>query len=145
MPGNRTWGKKLVADHMTRSPATIRPEASLREAAALLRDRRIRHLPVLSGGKLCGIVSDRDVKGAVPVPIGDALTSDLSQAYDRPVFEFMTTDVITVGPGDSIMDAARLMRRHKISGLPVVYDDRLVGILTENDLLDAFISIDDES
>ncbi len=139
MAGPRTVGKMLVADWMTRSPVTIRPEASLREATTLLRERRFRHLPVVNGGKLCGLISDRDIKSTIPLPIEDTMAS-LSRAYDRPVSAIMITEVITVGPGDSIMEAARLMRRYKISGLPVVYDDRLVGILTETDLLDAFLS-----
>lgn len=143
MAGPRTRGKMLVADWMTRAPVTVRPEASLREVAASLRQRRIRHLPVVNGGKLCGLISDRDIKSAIPLPIEGTMAS-LSRAYDRPVSEVMITEVITVGPGDSIMDAARLMRRHKISGLPVVYNDRLVGILTETDLLDAFLSAGDE-
>jgi acetoin utilization protein AcuB len=144
MPKAQTTGKMLVADWMTRTPLTIPLEASLREAIASLRERGIRHLPVLNGGKLCGIISDRDIKSAIPPPIAGVPASDLSRAYDRPVCEIMTTELITVGPGDSIMEAARLMRRHKISGLPVVYNDHLVGILTETDLLDAFLSAGNE-
>jgi acetoin utilization protein AcuB len=131
----------LVSDWMTRTPVTLAPEAPLSTAVALLREHRIRHLPVVSGGKVCGISSDRDLKLATPFPLTDPCAIHLSQVYDRPVFEVMTTEVITVGPGDSIMEAARVMRRRKISGLPVVYNDHLIGILTESDLLDAFLSI----
>lgn len=144
MPKAQTTGKMLVADWMTRAPLTIPLEATLREATASLRERGIRHLPVVNGGKLFGIISDRDIKSAIPPPIAGVPAGDLSRAYERPVFEVMTTKVVTVGPGDSVMEAARLMRRHKISCLAVVYNDRLVGILTETDLLDAFLSAGNE-
>lgn len=140
MSGARSERTMLVVDWMTRSPVTVPPEAPLRMAVSLFRQHRFRHLPVVSGGKLCGVLSDRDVKSVTPVPATGSPFTELAQAYDRPVFEVMNTEVITVGPGDSIEEAARMMRRHKIGCLLVVHGDRLVGILTQTDLLDAFLS-----
>ena len=129
----------LVADLMTRSPLTISPETALLEAAELLRQHRIRHLPVVREGRVYGILSDRDVKLAMPPPESGSVTVDPFKAYELPVSEIMTTEVITIGPGDSVADAVRLMLRGKISCLPVTQTDHLVGILTETDLLNAFL------
>jgi acetoin utilization protein AcuB len=129
----------LVADLMTRSPLSIPPEAPLLEAAELLRQHRIRHLPVVREGRVCGILSDRDVKLAMPPPESGSVTVDPFKAYELPVSEIMTTEVITIAPGDSVADAVRLMLRRKISCLPVTQEDHLVGILTETDLLNGFL------
>ncbi|MFQ5881808.1 MAG: CBS domain-containing protein [Candidatus Methylomirabilales bacterium] len=129
---------------MTRSPVTIPAEAPIRKAAELLRQHRIRHLPVLSGGRLCGVLSDRDLKSATPPPGTGSPSIDLIQAYERPASAIMTSEAVTVAPGDSIADAARLMRRRKIGCLPVVYNDHLIGILTETDVLDALLSASEE-
>lgn len=134
----------LVTDWMTRSPVTISPDAPLREAIRLLRQHRIRHLPVLSKERLCGILSDRDVKLAMPSLEGDYRSEQLREMYDRPVSEIMTKEVLTVAPGDSLIEAARLMRQRKIGCLPVIYNDHLVGILTETDVLDALLSMERE-
>ena len=124
----------IVGDWMTLSPLTLPPETPLLEAAEFLRMHSIRHLPLVRGGRLCGIVSDRDIKLATPSPL------DPNPAYDRPVSSIMNADVITIRPDHTIVDAARLMRRRKISSLPVISKDRLVGIITDTDVLDAFLS-----
>jgi acetoin utilization protein AcuB len=134
----------LITDWMTRSPVTILPDAPLREAMRLLRQHRIRHLPVVSEGKLCGVLSDRDIKLAMPPLERSYPPARLEQMYDRRVSEIMTKDVLTVAPGDSLLEAARLMRQRKISCLPVIYNNHLVGILTETDILDALLSMKQE-
>ncbi len=139
MSDMRQAATMLVADLMTRSPLTIPPEAPLLEAAELLRQHRIRHLPVVREGRVCGILSDRDVKLAMPPPESGSVTVDPFKAYELPVSEIMTTEVITIASGGSVADAVRLMLRRKISCLPVTQGDHLVGILTETDLLNAFL------
>lgn len=123
-----------VADWMTPAPLTLPPETPLLEAADFLRTHGIRQLPLVRQGRLCGIVSDRDVKLATPSPL------DPNPAYDRPVSTIMNADVITVRPDDLLVHAARLMRRRKIRCLPVISGDRLVGIITDTDLLDALLA-----
>lgn len=123
-----------VGDWMTPSPLSLPPETPLLEAAEFLRMHSIRHLPLVREGRLCGIVSDRDIKLATPSPL------DPNPAYDRPVSTIMNADVITITPAHTIVDAVRLMRRRKISCLPVISEDRLVGIITDTDVLDAFLS-----
>lgn len=123
-----------VADWMTSSPLTLPPETLLLEVADFLRTHSIRHLPLVRGEKLCGIVSDRDVKLATPSPL------DPNPAYDRPVSTIMNAHVITISPDDLLVNAARLMRHRKIRCLPVISGDRLVGIITDTDVLDAFLA-----
>jgi acetoin utilization protein AcuB len=122
-----------------RSPvATIRADAPIRDAAELMRLREIRHLPVVdAGGRLVGIVTDRDLRQAVFAPaVQERL--DVEAVQDIAIREVMTWAVITVGPAADIREAARLMHEQKIGALPVTQDGRLVGILTESDVLATF-------
>lgn len=132
-----------VKDFMTRSPATIHSDALVAGAAALMRARRLRHLPVVDrGGRLVGIVTDRDLRQVV---FDRAMQERLGELADRlrtlTVREIMTWGVLTVRPGTEIREAARLMHEQKIGALPVVDRDRVVGILTESDVVRAFTSV----
>ena len=117
---------------MTRAVVTIRRDTTATTAWALMKVRRFRHLPVVDdSGRIVGIVSDRDL-AHVPFTeprAGQAVPTGV------PVERIMTAVVISVRPDDDIAEAARLMWEHKIGALPVVEDGRLVGILSEMDLL----------
>ena len=124
-----------------RSPvATIRPEAAVRDAADLMRARKIRHLPVVdASGRLVGIITDRDLRQVVFAPaVQERLRLGIEAVWDIAVREVMTWAVITIGPAADVREAARLMHEQKIGALPVTEDGRLVGILTESDVLAAF-------
>ena len=132
----------LVKNHMSRDPVAASPDHTLATALRLTRENRIRHLPVVSGGKLVGIISDRDIRLALPSPLSaDAL--ERQEFLDRTaVAEVMTREVITVGAADTVEDAAKTLYRHRIGAVPVVdAHDRLLGILTETDILHAFVEI----
>jgi len=121
-------------DIMTRDPVTIEPQAPLSAALETMRERRIRHLPVVDGaGRLVGILTDRDLRHACFARIR-ALTESFT---DITVEEVMTWAVVTIHPEASLRQAAAVMFDRRIGGLPVVRDGRLVGILTERDLLRA--------
>ncbi len=122
---------RLVKETMGRQLITIRPGASLAEARLLLDQHRIRHLPVVEAGRLVGIVSDRDIRSA-------ASASSLDQLR---VAEAMNRNVISVSPDAQVQEAAKLMLVHRIGGLPVVKEGELLGILTETDLLRAFVEL----
>lgn len=129
-----------VKEFMTRSPVTIQADALAVGAAGMMRSRKLRHLPVVDhGGRLVGIVTDRDLRQVIFDP---GVQARLGQAADAlgtlPVREVMTWGVVTVRPETSIRDAAWLMREQRIGALPVVQNGRLVGILTERDVLRAF-------
>ncbi len=121
---------------MSRSVVTLTPEYTLREAIELLRSRGIRHLPVVGGSKVVGIVTDRDVKRATP-----SLHSGVDRnQYERVlettmVAQFMTRDPVTVTPKSTLRAAVTIFIERKVGALPVVEDGRLVGILTDIDIL----------
>jgi acetoin utilization protein AcuB len=128
----------LVRDSMTREVVTVGPETAAAEALALCRENRIRHLPVLEGGRLVGIISDRDLRSATPA-LGDPARVE-ALGHIR-VSDEMARDVATVHPEDPIEDAAMAMYERKIGCLPVVDGDDLAGILTSSDVLRAFVHL----
>ena len=121
----------LVKDRMSPRFITIGPGASLAEARSLLDHHRIRHLPVVEKDNPVGIITDRDIRSA-------ASASSLGQVK---VGEAMTKHLIMVTPDTQVQEAAKLMVTHRIGGLPVQREGKLVGIITETDLLKAFVEI----
>lgn len=137
-----TWPESIrVADRMTRSVSVIRSDALVHGAAEMMRTRRIRHLPVVDGDdRLVGIVTDRDVRQAIFDPaIRERLGGVADALGALRVRDVMTWGVVTVRPTTEIREAARLMHERKIGALPVMSPDgRVVGILTESDVLRTF-------
>ena len=128
----------LVRDWMTKTLVTLSPEASVAEALALCRERRIRHIPVLKEERLVGIVSDRDLRDASPA-LGDPERTRALQGIR--VGEVMTQEVITVDPQDFIENAAQEMYELKIESLPVVAEEELLGIVTSSDMMRALVTL----
>jgi acetoin utilization protein AcuB len=132
----------LVKKRMTHDPVVVSPRHSLADALRLTRERRIRHLPVVENGVLVGIVSDRDVRTALPSPITEPDAERVAFLDRTPVEAVMKRDVDSIGPLDTVEDAAKLMRRRRIGALPVVdAHGAVLGILSESDVLDAFVEI----
>lgn len=128
-----------IVDLMTRDVISIGPGQKLSDVVEAMRRRKIRHLPVVENGKLVGIVTDRDVKRALP-----SVFSGDQEEYDRVLNEarvdkVMTRDPYTVGPRDEVKDALKVMIERKIGAVPVVNDGSLVGIVTDIDFLKAFL------
>jgi len=132
----------LVNSRMTREPVSVSPDHTLARALRTAREHRVRHLPVIAGGELVGILSDRDIRLATPSPY-TADGMDRDDFLDRTsVAEVMTREVITVGAADTVEDAAKALVRHRIGALPVVdAGNHLLGILTETDILHAFVEM----
>lgn len=130
-----------VADVMTRAPLTIRQHSTVGAAWKLMRARKIRHLPVLDApGRLVGIVTDRDLRQVILDPDIQAQLGQAPEAMNvLAVGEVMTWGVITVRPDSDLREAARVMHAHKVGALPVVQHGRVVGILTETDLVKTFV------
>jgi acetoin utilization protein AcuB len=132
----------LVRKRMTHDPVVVSPRHSLADALRLTRERRIRHLPVVDDGVLVGMVSDRDVRTALPSPLTEPDAERVAFLERTPVSAIMRPDVESVGPLDTVEDAAKLMRRRRIGALPVVdAHGAVLGILSESDVLDAFVEI----
>lgn len=129
-----------VKRRMQRRVLTVRPDTRAGTAAALMRARRVRHLPVVEAGhRLVGIVTDRDLRQVVFDPELQArLGVSLAPLGDVRVGDVMTWAVISVGPETDLREAARLMHEKRVGALPVVEGGRLVGLLTETDVLAAF-------
>jgi acetoin utilization protein AcuB len=132
---------ELVSDWMVPDPVTVGPRATVAEAEAVLEARRIRHLPVLEGDRLVGLITDRDVRlASMPRPRKEPNHPDALLQLIR-VEQVMTRDPATASPDMPIAEAARRMLEHRYGGLPVVKDGRLVGIITQGDLLKALIAL----
>jgi acetoin utilization protein AcuB len=131
----------LVRARMTPNPYTASPDTTLAEALKLTRTHRIRHLPVCEEGALAGIVTDRDLRLAMP-PIWAEEQAELqSQLHSRYVREVMIRDIITAEPSMPIEEAARLLTGNRIGCLPIMEDGKLIGIITETDMLRALAEL----
>jgi acetoin utilization protein AcuB len=126
---------------------TVKLEDSIRHARELMEQHRINQLPVVADGRLVGLVSDRDLRDAFPsvfdtVPLtGRRRARPGADPTTIPVEDVMTLEVMTLAPGASLTDAARLMRRERIGAVPIVDGGRLVGIVTRSDVLEAFVEL----
>jgi CBS domain-containing protein len=122
---------------MTRDAVCLRDTAPLREAVELVIGRHIRHMPVIDGaGHLVGIATDRDVKRALPSPLSATAADEYEAILDTtPLARVMTREPLTVAPETSLAEAVNIMLNNRIGGLPVVENGKLMGILTERDVL----------
>lgn len=135
----------FVSRSMTRRVVTVSPEASIFEAQELMAQNRIRHVPVVEeGDKLVGIVSDRDLRSALPFRyFKEGLGPDEKAKLEQlRIKDIMTRQVFTISPGYTIQDALLMIQNAKVGALPVVDEEgRLRGILSVRDLLRAFINV----
>lgn len=121
-----------IRELMIPDPITVTEKATVQEALEILKVNSIRHLPVVGKeNRLKGFVTLADLRaGLIPAMVSDLDLSDL-----------MIKNPITVDPDDDVENAARLIYRNKIGGMPVILKGRVVGIITESDILRAFIDM----
>lgn len=125
----------LVKDWMTAGPVTASPYMTLPDALQLMKEQNIRRLPICEKGRLIGIVTRGDLRGAQPSEATSLSVFELHYLVGRITLDkVMTRHPVTVTPTTTIEEAAAIMLRQKISGLPVLDDGRLVGIITESDI-----------
>jgi acetoin utilization protein AcuB len=117
----------LVGNRMTKEPITVTADVLLSEAQEKMRRGGFRRLPVVADGKLIGIITDRDLKAHV------------GYLERTRVNGVMTEKVRTVSPATTLEEAAQILLKFQISGLPVVDNGRLVGIITTSDIMKAFL------
>lgn len=132
----------FVSDWMTKKVFTVSPDDSISDAAQLLKDKEIKHLPVLKGEKVKGIISDADIKEHVA---SDAKSLDvfdlLSHFAATKVKEVMITDVVFTSPDVPVEEAAMIMHDKKIGCLPVIENNNLVGIISDRDIFRVLVDI----
>lgn len=129
----------LVRELMTAKPITVNADTPVLEARQLMQDKRVRHLLVMDGDRLAGIVTDRDIRLNLPSPATSLSVWEINYLLARmTVSQVMSKNLKTIGLEQEAADAARLMLDHRIGALPVLDGGRLAGIITETDLLRAF-------
>jgi len=137
----------LVDEFMTPDPVTLDEKVSITRAVEIMKRHKIRRIPVLRAGTLIGIVTDRDLRSAGPSQVISfdeqerALMPELYELLSRiKVKDIMSRSLITIRPEQTIVTAAQLMLKHRISGMPVVdVEGRLIGIITEKDIFRALV------
>ena len=120
-----------VVDCMTPRPLQVTPDDTLSTARSLMDLEDFRCLPVVDGGKLVGIITDRDIRK-------HGNTLDLTS-----VGVAMTTEVVCISPDDTANEAVRMLLAYKVGGLPVIRKNKLVGIITTTDILRAVLGLPD--
>lgn len=129
----------LIEEIMKRKVITLTAEQTVSDALAIMLKHKIRHLAIVANsGELVGVVTDRDLKEAVPSIYSDS--KDVT-VYNTPLGDLMTTNPIIGHPMDFVEEAAVIFYDHQIGCLPIVSNNKLVGIITETDLLYKYIEL----
>jgi len=121
----------LVSEIMSRELVTISSDKRVSQALQLMQQRRIRHLPVMEGGRMVGWITSRDLREVLLASMMEKIT----------VADVMIKAPISVTADTGVEEAARLVQEHKIGGMPVLEGDRLVGVITMLDLIGAFLTL----
>ncbi len=133
----------LVKEWMAKNPIVIDENTSIMKATQIMKEHGIRRIPVVRDNKLIGIISDRDIKEAAP---SKATSLDVHELYyllsEIKVKDIMTPNPVTLKENDSVEKAAVIMLENRISGMPVIDDERhVIGIITQTDVFKVMISI----
>jgi acetoin utilization protein AcuB len=131
----------LVRNFMVSDVITLSPDQTCHAALQELRRCKVRRAPVVQNNKLVGIVSERDLLRVMPGTCAQASTMAGEAGMDLPVRDIMRTQVITLSPSDHLRQAASIMLKHRIGGVPVLQGGQLKGIITESDIFKAFYAI----
>jgi acetoin utilization protein AcuB len=129
----------IVEEIMKTELITLSKDHTIEDACRLMEDKRIRHLPIIDENQLLvGLVTDRDIRDAMPSRF---LCDSAPKILNNSLESLMTTDLITCHPLDFVEEIAALFYEHSIGCLPIVNDQKLVGIVTETDLLHTLIAL----
>ena len=134
----------LVKERMRANPTTVAEDTSMQEALRLMRERKVRRLPVLDkAGKLVGMITEKDLLYASPSPATSLSVFEISYLISKiAVGQLMSRDVVTVQGDCPLEEAARIMADNSIGGLPVLdRAGKLAGIITETDLFRVFLEL----
>jgi acetoin utilization protein AcuB len=130
-----------VRDYMTPDPLTLEPEDSLMSALQVMRLRGLRRIPVVLGGVLVGLLVEGDLKRAEPSTLSDSQEQFNQVMEGTAISRIMVKDPVTVTTNQPLVEAAEILYNTKYGALPVMEEGRVVGILTDNDMLRALIDL----
>lgn len=132
----------FVRERMTVNPLTVTETTPVFEAGELMRKNNIARLPVIKDGKLVGIITQEDLLKVSPSQATTLSVWELNYVLSKiQVKDGMTKNPVTISPDATLEEAAMLMRDKKVGALPVVEDGKLIGIITESDIFDAFLDL----
>lgn len=139
----RGWRLKRVGDHMTSDVVTLGPKDSFRHVARVMHSHKFRHVPIVEGGKLIGIVSDRDMRrflGNYEIEYDEQPEEIRHGPAEVTMWDVMTREPRTTQANEALAEVADVMVRCHFGALPVMDGDQLIGIITELDLLRHFVA-----
>lgn len=140
--GVPAWTRHLtVEDAMTKDPVTLGPEDSLMKAVEVMRKRGIRRLPVVVADTLVGLLAEGDLKRAQPSALSDSEEEFVRVMDGTQISRIMIQNPVTITEGMSLLEAAQTLHTTKFGGLPVLRDGKLVGILTDSDLVGCLVGL----
>lgn len=128
----------LIEEIMKKQVQTLQPDQTVQNVFELFEKQRIRHAPVVKNGKVVGVVSDRDLKDALPSRF---TVSPKKDAYEKTVEDIMTKNPVTAHPMDFVEEIALVFYDQQIGCLPIISGGELVGFITETDLLYKYIEL----
>ncbi len=131
----------LVSDYMTENPITLEPEEPLMRALVIIRLRGVRRVPVAVGGMLVGLVTEGDIKRAEPSTLTDSQEEFNRVMESTPISRIMISKPVTTTADTPLLEAAEIMLNTKYGALPVVAANRVIGIITDNDLTRALVDL----
>jgi acetoin utilization protein AcuB len=131
-----------VKSRMTANPYSIAINAPINEVIELMREHNLKRVPVVDGENVVGVLTHSDLEKVSPTKATTLSIYELNYLLSKTkVRDAMTKNVITISPDALLEEAALIMRENRIGTLPVVKDNKLVGIITESDIFDAFIDL----
>lgn len=131
-----------VKHYMTKNVVTIEHDATISEAVSLMDETNIHRIPVLKGDKLVGIITDGNIQKASPSKATSLSIHEINYLLSKcTVSDYMTKNVVTCSADLLLEEAVEIMKTTKVSCLPVMDNDKLVGIITETDMFDAFTDL----
>ena len=132
----------FVKQRMTANPYTVTPDRSIPDAQSVMDEHGVRHLPVVEGSRVVGVISRNDIAAASPSKATTLSAQEATYLISKlRVAKVMSRPAVVISPDALLEEAATVLRDGKIEMLPVVADGALVGVITESDILDAFIDI----
>lgn len=131
-----------IKDFMTTEVITVSPQTPIFDAVDLMKHHQIHRLPVIEDGKLVGLITEGVIQGAMPSKVTSLSVYEVNYLLNKTnVKDIMIKQVETIGPDALLEDGIVKMRSNNIGVLPVVEADKVIGIITNNDIFDAFLKI----